>query len=321
MAIPVIDFSDFTDTTSRPKIAAEIDTACRAAGFFCLYNHGLSQTIIDTCFDAAAAFFALPEAEKEKISITKSSCHRGWYRIGEEVLDPIGNHAGDLKEGLKIGFDCPPDHPRMQAGIALHGPNQWPEIEGWQAVMQRTYAACSDLSRQIMQAMALGLALPVDFFAPWLTQPMATLSPIRYPAQTQSSQIGAGAHTDFGCLTLLFQRDIGGLEIQSKDGTWIEIPADPSVVVVNIGDMMARWTNDIYTSTRHRVINRSGQARQSLAFFFDPDPDADLTALPSCLQNGEPMHYPPTTALAHLLDKIDHSFSYRNGDKDGVKNG
>ena len=311
MAIPLIDFSGFTDAAARQKIATEIDVACRASGFFCLYNHGLSQSIIDTCFTAAATFFAQPEAEKAKISISKSNCHRGWYQIGEEVLDPIGNHAGDMKEGVKIGFDCPPDHPRMRAGIALHGPNQWPDIDGWQSVMQQTYMACSDLSRQIMQAMSLGLGLPNDFFAPWLTQPMATLSPIQYPPQPQEDQIGAGAHTDFGCLTLLFQRDISGLEIQGKNGDWIEIPADPAVVVVNIGDMMARWTNDIYTSTRHRVINRSGKTRQSLAFFFDPDPEADLTALPNCLQDGEPAHYSPTTALAHLLEKIDESFRYR----------
>ncbi len=320
MTIPLIDFAAFDDAAARPGLAANIDAACRAAGFFCLFNHGIPQHIIDASFAAAADFFALPDAEKEKISIAKSPCHRGWYRIGEEVLDPVDNSDGDFKEGVKIGFDCPPDHPRRQAGIALHGANQWPDINGWQEVMQQAYQSCSALSRQIMQVLAMGLSLPDTFFDKWLIEPMATLSPIRYPPQYQQNQIGAGAHTDFGCLTLLFQRDIAGLEIQGKDGSWIDVPADPTMVVVNIGDMMARWTNDIYTSTRHRVINRAGQPRQSLAFFFDPDPDADLTALPSCLAPGDRPRYAPTTALAHLLEKIDASFSYRKDDKDCVTN-
>lgn len=311
MNIPLIDFAAFSETSARSRIAAEIDAACRSAGFFCLRNHGIPQSVIDDCFVAAAEFFALPASEKEKISISRSPCHRGWYRIGEEILDPVNNARGDLKEGLKIGFDCPADHPRMKAGVALHGPNQWPNIAGWREVMERAYESYSILSGQIMQMIAIGLALPENFFQKWLTQPMATLSPILYPAQTNSNQIGAGAHTDFGCLTLLFQRGIAGLEIQDRAGNWLSIPADETCVVVNIGDMLARWTNDIYQSTRHRVVNKSDRPRQSIAFFYDPDPDADLTVLPNCVQSGTQPLYKPTTALAHLLEKIDESFIYR----------
>ena len=126
-----------------------------------------------------------------------------------------------------------------------------------------------------------------------------------------SSDLGAGAHTDFGCLTLLLQCDEAGLEVRSPHGEWMAIPASREHLVVNIGDMMARWTNDRYASTRHRVVNRSGKTRHSMAYFFDPDATADLSPLPNCLREGEGRHYEDATALEHLLMKIEQSFEYR----------
>lgn len=311
MYLPVISFAGFRSGEDKTGVAAAIDRACREHGFFYLSDHGLDPHIINACFDAAADFFSRPASEKEKIAISRSSCHRGWYRLNEEVLDPKGAPKGDYKEGLKIGFDCPADHPRMQAGLPLHGPNQWPDIAGWREIMTESYDACSALAREIMHAMALGLNLEEAYFDKWLHAPMATLSPIYYPPHKGAFEIGAGAHTDFGCLTLLIQRDIGGLEIYTKAGDWQPAPPVEGAIIVNIGDMMARWTNDEYASTLHRVVNKSNEPRQSLAFFFDPDPEADLTALPQCMGDGN-AHYPPTTALQHLLEKIDDSFSYRH---------
>ena len=315
MQLPVIDFSGFAGGTAadRHAVAAAIDAACRETGFFVLAGHGLERQVSDTAFAAAKQFFDRPTAEKQAISIDRSACHRGWYGEGGEVLDAAAQPDGDRKEGLKIGRDLPLEHPRVQAGLPLHGPNQWPDQDGFEPAMRACYAACETLSRALMQAFALSLGLDEDHFEAWLTLPMATLSPLRYPPQTEAAKLGAGAHTDFGCLTLLLQHDVGGLQVETQAG-WVDVPCDPALIVVNIGDMMARWTNDRYASTRHRVVNRSGTVRHSMAYFFDPDPDADLSPLPGCLAEGEARHYADATALQHLLTKIDESFAYRQSD-------
>jgi isopenicillin N synthase-like dioxygenase len=162
-----------------------------------------------------------------------------------------------------------------------------------------------------MQGFALSLGLADDYFAQYLSLPMATLGPLYYPPRGDEAGLSAGAHTDFGCLTLLAQQEIEGLEVLSKQGDWQVVPVRDDALVVNIGDMLARWTNDLYASTQHRVVNRSDKPRYSMAFFFDPDPDADLTPLPGCLASGATPHYSPATCLSHLLQKIEESFAYR----------
>jgi isopenicillin N synthase-like dioxygenase len=311
-SLPIIDFEPFRtgDDNEKLQVAKQVDLACKNFGFFMLSGHGLNQTMLDKTFRAAKTFFDLPVEQKEKISIDQSPVHRGWYRLGEEVLDQTENPQGDFKEGVKIGNECGPEHPRVLAGTALHGSNQWPNIDGWQTTMEACYDACSTLSRQLMQAFAIGLNLDAEFFDKWLTEPMATLSPIYYPPQPPG-QLSAGAHTDFGCLTLLIQSKVAGLEVFSKPSGWIAVPVMEDHIVINIGDMMARWTNDCYPSTLHRVRNRSGLERQSLAFFFDPDPNADLSPLPGCLENDQTPHYSQATCVEHLVEKINQSFDYR----------
>ena len=316
--LPVIDFGAFaggTDEACR-ETAGLIDQACRENGFFYLANHGVEPDIFAGAFDAAGRFFALPQAEKSRIAIENSPCHRGWFALGGESLDARAHPEGDYKEGIKIGQDLAADHPRVREGIALHGPNQWPDIAGWQPTIQRCFDACENLSRRLMQAFALALGLERPFFDAWLSLPMATLGPLYYPPVPAGSvndhaRVSAGAHTDFGCLTLLAQQQIGGLEILTRDNEWREVPPLEDMLVVNIGDMLARWTNDRYASTRHRVVNKSTEARLSIAFFFDPDPDVDLSPLPGCLAPDTKPKYPHATSLSHLIDKIDESFSYR----------
>ena len=142
---------------------------------------------------------------------------------------------------------------------------------------------------------------------------MTTLGPLHYPPQQgriTERRIGAGAHTDFGCLTILAQDPVGGLQVRNAAGAWIDAPYIPGTFVVNIGDMMARWTNDLFASTYHRVINASGRERYSMPFFFDPNFEADLTVLPTCSGPDNPPKYPPTTGGQHLLDMINATFDY-----------
>lgn len=322
--LPIIDFAPFLqgDFAARQTIGKSIDRVCRMGGIFYLTQHGIDPHMLDKCFQQARLFFALPRTEKEKIAITKSPCHRGWFDIGGEALDRQNQPQGDHKEGIKIGRDLPPTHAFVQQNIALHGPNQWPDLPDWQGDMQTAYDAFSMLAKKLMQAIALGLGLDETYFDNWLAQPMATLAPLRYPpihtihkdkAHTCHTQtLSAGAHTDFGCLALLAQDNIAGLQIRTANDTWQTIHPRKSCLIVNIGDMLELWTGGLYRAPQHRVLNTSHHMRHSLAFFYDPQYDTPLHVLPNC-PNADDIkadRQKPITALAHLLQKIDASFAY-----------
>jgi isopenicillin N synthase-like dioxygenase len=316
--IPVIDLAPFRhgDAAARRAVAKQIGDAARRIGFFYIVNHGVPDALVADVYAEAKRFFDLPTARKAEIAIEKSSCHRGWFMVGGENLDPAKQKkAGDLKEGIKIGRDLGGDHPLVQAGTPLHGPNQWPAgLPGWRETMQNYYDAMERLGRDMLHGFALALDIPETYFDSWLNAPMTTLGPLHYPPQQghiTEAQLGAGAHTDYGCLTMLAQDDSGGLQVRDRAGNWIDAPPVPGSFVVNIGDMMERWTNGVFTSTLHRVINTSGRERYSLPYFFDPDFAAPVICLESC--QGDGPKFPPTTAGQHLLDMINASFSYHKG--------
>jgi isopenicillin N synthase-like dioxygenase len=315
--IPVIDFAPFLqgNEAARAEVAGKIGAACRDIGFFYVVNHGVPAELVSLVFAEAKRFFSQPDSVKAEIAIENSTVHRGYFRIGGENLDPAKQKQdGDLKEGVKIGRDLPAGHALVLAGTPLHGPNQWPHnLPGWQAVMQDYYDVMEVLGRQLMRAFALALGLEEHWFDRWLEAPMTTLGPLHYPPQRghiTEAQLGAGAHTDFGCLTMLAQDDAGGLQVRDAGGQWLDAPPIAGSFVVNIGDMMERWTNGVFTSTLHRVINVSGRERYSLPYFFDPDFNAEVACLPTCLAPGEKPKYPPTTSGRHLLDMINASFEY-----------
>jgi isopenicillin N synthase-like dioxygenase len=314
--IPVIDMAAFLHggPEARLAVARQIGAACRNIGFFYIVNHGVPAELVAAVYAQAKRFFDQDAAVKAEIAIEKSNCHRGWFMLGGENLDPAKQKtAGDLKEGIKIGRDLGPDNALVQAGTPLHGPNQWPgNLPGWREVMQDYYNEMEALGRELMHAFALALGLEETYFDQFLvTAPMTTLGPLHYPPQTghiTEARIGAGAHTDYGCLTMLAQDDAGGLQVRNAAGQWIDAPPVAGSFVVNIGDMMERWTNGVFTSTLHRVVNTSGKERYSLPYFFDPDFYADVTCLETC--KGRGAKYPSTTAGKHLLDMINASFSY-----------
>jgi isopenicillin N synthase-like dioxygenase len=313
--LPLIDISALRAGPPEVKAACigAIGTACREIGFLYISGHGVAPELIAAVYREARRFFALPAAEKERVAIEHSPCHRGWFRVGGENLDPGKQPTGDLKEGYKIGRDLPPNHPAVLAGLPLHGPNQWPALPGWREVMTTYYDTMTALGTLMLSAFAVSLGMAQDYFEPWLSTPMTTLGPLHYPPQAgriTEAQIGAGAHTDYGCLTLLHQDEAGGLQVRGRNGVWVSAPPIPGTFVVNIGDMMERWTNGVFVSNPHRVVNTSGRERYSLPFFFDPDFSAPVECLPNCLQPGETPRYAPTTSGQHLLDKINESFAY-----------
>jgi isopenicillin N synthase-like dioxygenase len=300
--LPIIDLAGFAsgDPVAFERVVGEISAACRTIGFFYLVNHGVPAELMKRAFAESAAFFASPVAEKAALAIEKVGGNRGYSGLLHEALDPKA--GADFKEAFNIGLDLDPDDPELLAGVPFRTLNVWPAAPGFKPTFLAYFDACSALANSLHRAFAKDLGLPLDFFRDKLDRPMATLRLLRYPA-TAEGEIGAGEHTDYGNITLLATDDVGGLEVRTRAGDWIVAPPIPGAFVVNIGDCLMRWTNDVYVSTPHRVVNRSGRERYSIAFFFDPNPEARVESIPSC---GEP-RYEPILAADYLKTRLDAS--------------
>lgn len=312
--LPLIDIAPLygTDSAAWRDVATQIDTACRDWGFFYITGHGIPPERIDALLAAAKAFFALPEAEKLKIDITRTAHHRGYGAIATEQLDPT--QPSDLKETFDMGFHMAADHPEVLAGKPLRGPNRHPDLPGWAALMEQHYADMQALAQTLLRAIALALGIERDFFDARFAEPISVFRMIHYPPRhtaRSADQPGAGAHTDYGCVTLLYQDDAGGLQVRNVHGEWIDAPPIPGSFVVNIGDMMARWSNDRYTSTPHRVISPLGVHRYSMPFFAEPHPDTEISCLPNCSSADNPPKYPPVTSAEYLLSRFADTYAYR----------
>lgn len=306
-ALPVIDVSGLSsnNTADRHAVGARLRAACLDKGFFYIKNHGVSEALVGDVFSEAAAFFALPLAQKEEVDKAKSTANRGYEPLQGQTLEP--GAPPDLKEGYYIGPEHAANDPRVLAGMFNHGANQWPaQRPNFRPVMMRYLEVMLELSARMMRGIALSLDLPEDYFAAFCSDAMANVRLLHYPpqpAQARPGQKGAGAHTDFGGLTLLRQDDVGGLQVwdQKMDG-WIHADPLPGTYVVNLGDMIARWTNDRYRSTVHRVVNASGRERYSVPFFYTGNYRHRVECIPTCLAVGETPKYPPITVEDHMRE-------------------
>ena len=310
--IPAIDLSGFLDGTDKRGVADRIGVACRDIGFFYVTGHGIPATRVEETFAQCRRFFALPEARKMAIHIARSRAHRGYYPLFEENTDPA--LTADLKEGFDIARELAADHPDVIAGKPLHGPNQWPaDLDGFRATSERYYAEMIGLANALMRAIALSLDLDEHYFAAKTDAPLAQLRMLHYPPQAghiAHATLGCGAHTDYGCLTILAQDSIPGLQIRNAAGEWIAAPPLPGSLVINLGDQLARWTNDLFKATPHRVINASGAERYSLPFFFDPNWDARVECLATCQDPQHPPKYEPVLAGPYLLSRFEATYNY-----------
>ena len=291
-AVPVIDIGALrgNDSGALRALASEIGAAARVTGFFSVVNHGVPQELIDAMFAQSAAFFAQPLAVKERVGIERSPVYRGYARIGYEQFDP--EHPGDAKESFDIG----PDQ------------NLWPsDLPGFQRTLLAYYDELFALTTQIHRPIARDLGMDEHFFAPSFDRALAIQRMLYYPPHPgvfDGTLHGSAPHTDYGNITFLAQDDAGGLELQMRDGTWIDVEPTPGAFVCNIGDCLMRWSNDIYVSNLHRVVNRSGRARYSIAFFGDPNADAQVSCLPSCTDAEHPPKYPPIDYASYLKYRI-----------------
>ena len=235
------------------------------------------------------SFFDVPEAAKLELAV---DAHQRGYRRSGTITVP-GNPP-DVKEVFELGVELSEDDPDVLAGKAMHGSNQWPARPGFRAAMETYYESVAALGQSLLPGFALALDLPRDYFAPFHRNPAITWWIMRYPSTPElSGQFGTAPHTDFGTLTLLAQDDKGGLEVRLRSGEWIEAPHVPGSFVVNIGDLLAFWTNDRFVSTAHRVTNRSDSHRHSIPMFFNPDFDTVVKCLPSCCGPENTARYEP----------------------------
>lgn len=321
-SIPIIDLagSFFADGTVRRAVAWEIHKACRDTGFFYIRNHRVPDSLVAGQFSWARRLFDLPLAEKLALHMERSPTRAGYEPIEGQVLDSQEEDAepgpADLKESFYIGVEMPEGEPPGRPHMIGFGHNQWPgSLPGFREQMLAYQSAMGIVADRLLCLIALSLDLPEAYFASLFDEPARTVRLIRYPPQPPSAranQIGAGAHTDWGGVTVLAQDDIGGLEVQNVDGDWVEAPPIAGTFVVNLGDLMARWTNDLYRSTLHRVKNngRQGRDRYSVPFFYSPRRSARIECLPTCMSPDRPPKYAPVTSAEHMDEMFRKSYGY-----------
>jgi isopenicillin N synthase-like dioxygenase len=283
--LPIIDMAPLyaPNPEGRAAVARQIAAACEAHGFFYLVGHGVSPQVLADLETESRRFFALPQAAKMAIDMSRGGrAWRGYFPVGGELTS---GHP-DLKEGLYLGLDLPPDHPRVKAGLPMHGANLWPrEVPELKTAATAYMDAATRAAAALMEGVSLSLGLPSDYFARSYTgEPTVLFRIFHYPSggpsgTDWSQSWGVGEHTDYGLLTLLAQDRHGGLQVKSPGG-WIEAPPMEGALVCNIGDMLERLTGGRFRSTPHRVRNLSGEDRLSFPLFFDPDFMAVMRPLP-----------------------------------------
>ena len=311
--IPVIDLAPLRAGSGGglAAVARQVHQAATNVGFFYIANHRVPPAVIDAAHEASIRFFALPHEEKLRVKIDDR--HRGFIAIGEAKM--YDNAKVDLKESFAWGLELPADDPDVAAGKSLMGPNNWPDfMPELRTALYHYYEAVLACGNDLLRAFAVGLGLHQTFFLEKYERPLARGSIIYYPTQPPDlgrSQFGVAPHTDYGCITIVWQDASGGLQVRNREGEWIAAPPIEGTFVINIGDLMARWTNGLFASTPHRVVNRSGRARHSMAVFFDPNFDAVVSCPESLHAVGGPTRYEPVTCGAYVLSRFNDAFAYR----------
>lgn len=335
--IPLVDLSPYYAGPGSPghaELLAAVDAALRDVGFLCVRGHRVPTALIESTQRAALAFFDLPEEAKETV---RARLHRtrGYTPLGDHALGATraGAAAPDLFERYRIGpFDLPDDDYTRARQQTVFAPNVWPDdaLPAFRPSMCAWYRAMSELSRDLLRVFALALGLPERWFDDKVDREMSALVLNHYPAPQEPpvpGQMRASAHTDYGTLTIVAPtRAPGGLQVltarerslgsdarETDASAWEDVAVEPGSFVVNIGDLMAQWTNDRWVSTLHRVVNppaalAAASRRLALVYFHQPNDDALVACLPTCVEPARPARYEPVTAGEHIARKIRRHF-------------
>jgi isopenicillin N synthase-like dioxygenase len=308
MNFPTFDLSQYETASlrERKELATNVDRICRELGFLVLTGHGVDRGVIDQVWHATQAFFAQEAPQKQSVAAPYLGYPYGYLGPDSEALAKSKGveTPPDLKESFNGGPLSVPSGITDKAALEFcYVPTIWPELTGFKSAWQMYYVAMEDLAARIMVIFADALNLPTDYFESYIDAPISALRALNYPDTTEipkDKQQRAGAHTDYGSLTILLpQAGSQGLQVQMPDGDWIDVPAPEDAFVINIGDLMARWTADRWVSTLHRVIATPNQpARQSLAFFHQPNWDAEITPLDGSAAYG------PVRSGPYLMEKF-----------------
>jgi isopenicillin N synthase-like dioxygenase len=318
-SVPTIDISKFTSGTvsEREAVVSQIGETCERIGFFLIKGHGVSDDLIARTYGSARAFFDLPKDEKLEVKRNRVEVSRGYNVLADQSLSRSMGILSppDLQESFNIGpLNASFDTYFTEGFGAIHfAPNQWPRRPAdFRPNATEYYRAMETVSSKLMRVFALSLGLDEKFFESKIDKHVSSLRFINYPDQLTPPEEGqkrAGEHTDYGALTILKVEDApGGLQVRDRAGNWIDIGYVPGTFVVNIGDLTMQWTNDRWISTLHRVMNPPVAAartsrRISLVYFHQPNYDAEVACLPTCVSAENPAKYAPTTSGAHWRGK------------------
>jgi len=312
-SVPIIDMAplfDGSDDGAR-SVAAKIRQASIEVGFFYVRGHNISQDLMGDMLGAAKAFFLRPEERKRQIQV--NTAHRGYVPFAQTTLGRA--YKPDFKESLNFAFPFEAGDSYLDDNKPLIGLNQWPSDDpGLQRTAEQYYAGVFELGQKLLEGFALALDIDRNFFRELYRHPLVRARLVHYPPQAEGQadgQFGAAPHTDWGCITVLWQDDVGGLQVRNRSGQWIDAPPIDGTFVINIGDMLARWSNDLFVSTPHRVVNASGRERYSIPVFYDPDFETVVECLPNCSGPGNPPKYSRTIAGEYIAAQYDKAYAYR----------
>ena len=317
--VPVIDLAPLIDgrTAGVDEVARKIRHAYTRIGFSYIINHGVPQALIDEAFDANRQFHALPERDKFRIETNR--WHRGYIAINTSTI-VTSSIAKVTRPNQSASFmmmhELPPNDADVLAEKPLAGPNQWPEsYPEFRETVTRYNRALQKLCEQLLPAISNALGTEGRPLSAFFRRPTTFLRLLHYPSISgprDEGLYGSAPHTDYGFITLLAQDSGGGLQVKPRGGDWMDAPPMPGAFVMNTGDITARWSNDLFLSTPHRVYNRQDTDRYSMAFFFDPTMDSRISCLPSCLDKASGVRYEPVIYGDYLMDRLNANHAYRH---------
>ena len=318
-AIPVIDLAPaLAGGTGLERVAAQVREASERVGFFYVQGHGVPQAIIDGAFAASREFHALPLEDKLALKLNQNNI--GYLPVNESMQRASTVHKAtrpNYNESFFISHDRGPAHPDVVAGRPLRGRNQWPAgHEGMRAAMVRYFEAMIALGERTLPVLDRALEMPAGSFAPlFADEAHINLRFLHYPPQPMDDpeQFGQGPHTDNSFITFLAREDTPGLAVRLPSGEWLAPPLIPGTLLVNLGNVMKRWSNDRFLSTPHGVLNDTGKDRYSIAFFYSPNVDAKIECVPTCVGPDTPARYQPAVYRDLVLDFYNANYFHQRG--------
>ncbi len=300
--IPKLDWRRYGEAMDRNGFVEELGAALRGPGILRLSNYGISPDLTADVFRHAVAFFDLTEAEKRTLAMRPGQHNRGWTRLGAEQLAD-GSSVLERREGFNIGLELPRDDPRAATFQPFRTATPWPMLRGFREATLAYYDAMLALGIGLQEAIALDLGLPAQRFAPFFVDPLATLRLVTYPPGTGAAdEIGAGAHTDYGSISLLTIDPEPGLQARLGGSDWVDVNQEPGSLVLLVGDCLERWSNGRYRATPHRVQTPRNR-RYAINFYLDPSPDVPVAPLPELTGTGASEQRPKTYA-AYLTERL-----------------